>query len=160
MADLPKRLLVTGSRTWLDPDGVIERMALLKTELRKALHELCPERPTVPPVLVHGCARGVDLLAADFWEQWGLPTEPHPAKWSACGDDCPPDRSCRKVKRRREYCTRAGCRRNAAMVALGADRALAFIHNGSPGATQCADLAEQAGIPTTRIRYPEGMKLP
>lgn len=42
------------------------------------------------------------------------------------------------------------------MVALGADRCVAFIHNGSPGTTQCADLAKQAGIPTTRIRYPEG----
>jgi hypothetical protein len=155
-APVQRRLLVTGSRTWLDLDGVAERVTLLKTELRKALHELCPERPLVPPVLVHGCARGVDLLAEDFWKGWGLPADPHPAKWSECGVDCPADRSCRKVRRGREYCTKAGFRRNAEMVALGADRCIAFIHNGSSGATQCADLAEKAGIPTTRIRYPEG----
>lgn len=35
------RLLVIGSRTWLDGDGAAERVALLKTELQSALHELC-----------------------------------------------------------------------------------------------------------------------
>lgn len=149
------RLLVTGSRTWLDGDGAAERTTLLKTHLRAALHALCPERPTPLPVLVHGNARGADLLAADFWETWGLPTDPHPAKWAECGDDCPTDQSCRRIRKGREYCTRAGFHRNAAMVALGAHRCLAFIHNGSHGATQCAELAEHAGIPTTRIPYPE-----
>lgn len=155
-APLPQRLLVTGSRTWIEGDGSAERSALLRTELERALHELCPVRPVVLPVLVHGHARGADLLAADIWDSWGLPTDPHPAKWRECGDDCPTDRSCRKVKHGREYCSKAGFRRNAAMVTLGADLCVAFIHNGSPGATQCADLAEQAGIPTIRIRYPEG----
>jgi hypothetical protein len=152
------RLLITGSRTWADRDGYAERLELLTTALRTALRELCPTRPTPgqEPVLVHGGAGGADLLAADYWEQWGLPTEMHRANWPECDDSCPPDLSCRKVKNRREYCTRAGFRRNAVMVALGADRCIALIHNGSPGATQCADLAEQAGIPTTRIPYPEG----
>lgn len=156
MADSRKRLLVTGSRTWIEGDGAAERSTLLRSKLEKALHELCPTRPAVLPVLVHGHARGADLYAADIWDGWGLPTEPHPAKWAACDDDCPADRSCRKVKNGREYCTKAGHRRNAHMVALGADRCLAFIHNGSRGATKCADLAEQAGIPTDRFPYPEG----
>jgi len=38
------------------------------------------------------------------------------------------------------------------MVAAGADLCLAFIHNGARGASHCAALAEQAGIPTIRIR--------
>lgn len=148
------RILITGSRTWEGGDGSAERQALLTGGLREALQELCPTRPAKLPVLVHGGARGADLLAADLWESWGLPTEMHRAKWPECGDDCPPDVSCRKVRKNRSYCTRAGFRRNAVMVALGADRCVAFIHNGSPGATQCADLAEHAGIPTTRITDP------
>ncbi|MFB6934553.1 hypothetical protein [Streptomyces chartreusis] len=56
----------------------------------------------------------------------------------------------------------AGPRRNAHMVSLGADACLAFIGpctsprcrrpgpHPSHGASGCADLAEQAGIPTRR----------
>lgn len=57
----------------------------------------------------------------------------------------------------------AGPRRNRHMVSLGATECVAFIGpchsvrcrrprpHGSHGATGCADMAEAAGIPTTRI---------
>ena len=85
-------------------------------------------------VLVHGDARGADRIAASVWHSWGLPTEAHPADWDTYG-------------------RAAGYRRNRHMVGLGADVCVAFIRNHSPGATHTADLAEQAGIHTTRHHH-------
>jgi len=44
----------------------------------------------------------------------------------------------------------AGFQHNAAMVAAGATVCLAFIRNGSRGASHTTALAEAAGIPTRR----------
>lgn len=84
-----------------------------------------------PFVLVHGDARGADRMAAGYHARWGGRVEAHPADWSIG--------------------KRAGFVRNAEMVAAGADLCLAFIRNESRGATMCARLAEEAGIPTRRF---------
>ena len=116
------RILVTGSRTWTD-------WRTITGALIQAHRDLNPDRM---PVLVHGCAAGADFLAAQAARKLGWEVEDHPADWSARGKA-------------------AGFIRNAEMVALGADVCLAFIRDGSRGATHCADTAEKAGIPVRRF---------
>ncbi|MEV4181654.1 SLOG family protein [Streptosporangium canum] len=131
-APRPFRILVTGSRTWTDE-------LVLGEALMNALPDViesCGEY-----VIVHGaCPRGADLMASRFCENeagWldnagaALIEERHPADWDRLGK-------------------RAGFVRNAEMVALGADVCLAFIVDGSRGASHTADLAEKAGIPVRR----------
>ena len=58
---------------------------------------------------------------------------------------------CRLAWEQGEYvttCPAAGIYRNNDMVLLGADMCLAFIMDGSVGATHCSDAAKRAGIDT------------
>lgn len=119
MTDRPYRILVTGSRDWQNPDQV---RAVLATALFQHM----------PAVIVHGaCPSGPDAVASWWIRQHrmlGLTEERHPADWEAHGKA-------------------AGPRRNAQMVAAGADVVLAFIRNGSRGASHTVALARRAGIP-------------
>jgi hypothetical protein len=116
-------ILVTGSRTW---DDILCLTNALRDEVLAA--RICGLRP----VVVHGaCPRGADMIAARWARGYNVAQEPHPADWDRHG----------KI---------AGFRRNAEMVAVKPDVCLAFIRDGSPGATHCADLAEKAGIPVRR----------
>lgn len=117
------RLLVTGSRDWTG--GVILDVLNLAPAYADGRRL----------VIVHGgCKTGADAFA-DLWARtMGVKTEVHPANWRPNG----------------VYNPQAGLLRNREMVELGADQCLAFIKNGSRGATHCAGLAEEAGIPTVR----------
>lgn len=121
----PTRVLVTGSRMWTDIPAIWDRLAGFWYGQHKG-----------PLVVVHGaCPRGADQIAGAWVQQLRHPDvieERHPADWNGLGK-------------------RAGYARNAHMVGLGADLCLAFVRDGSRGATHCADLAEKAGILTQRI---------
>lgn len=124
MTDNPfYRILVTGSRDWVNQQTVHEALA-------DAVRDLPPEREVV---IVHGaCPTGADHMAHYWARRYGAIVDAHPANWQLEGK-------------------RAGFIRNARMVRLGADIVLAFIRNGSRGASHTARLAEQAGIPVRRF---------
>jgi hypothetical protein len=83
-------------------------------------------------ILVHGAAPHGDMDAERIWRDWGGRYERWQANWRDLG-------------------RRAGFVRNAAMVGSGIDVCLAFIRDGSAGASHTAALAEEAGIPTRRF---------
>lgn len=144
------RLLITGSRTWDDIGAVTGRLDAVAAECRAARRTL---------TVVHGAAKGVDTIARDWVrarqeQNWPVWEDAHPADWNApCTPECKPGH--RRVHRNgvTTYCPAEGQYRNARMVGLGADRCLAFIRDGSTGATGCADLAEKAGISTERVLW-------
>jgi hypothetical protein len=140
------RVLVTGSRDWTDR-RVVEDTLTAAGALAVALGQRL--------VVVHGaCPTGADRIA-DGWARWhqnrgtAIDIEQHPAQGHPTEDFGP--------------WPAAGPRRNAFMVGLGADACFAFIGpctsprcrrtepHPSHGASGCADLAEQAGIPVRRV---------
>jgi hypothetical protein len=132
----PFRLLLTGSRDWDNRPRLAHEMAATAGDLAYLS----------PVVLVHGaCLTGADAIAAQEAAALGWAVEPHRANWARFG-------------------RAAGPRRNAEMVALGADICLCFAMpcsnprctvaepHDSHGATDCADRAEAAGISVLRFR--------
>jgi hypothetical protein len=124
----PYRVLVTGSRDWPTPNAVWAALNDARFEA------VLSGRPLV---VVHGaCPNGADTHASQWAEiaaqfTRSVTEEAHPANWQINGKQ-------------------AGFIRNQHMVNLGADVCLAFIRNGSRGASHTAALAEQAGIPVRR----------
>lgn len=119
------RVLVTGSRAWIDPLPV-----------HNALNGLLREHGAL--AVMHGaCPSGPDSYAAQWVAQAvrrhpGCVVEiPVPADWETYG-------------------RKAGPLRNQHMVALGHDLVLAFWDGTSRGTADCIRRAEKAGIPVRR----------
>jgi hypothetical protein len=145
------RLLVTGSRSWRDYAFLCD-----------VLDGILAEHPVLT-VVEGACPEGADVMA-HAWVRRQLRQgasvrgERHPADWNLpCRPECQPGH--RRRRRGLTYCPAAGHYRNAHMVSLGADEAVAFIAacaspdcregepHGSHGGSHCAQLAWEAGIP-------------
>lgn len=117
----PYRVLITGSRTWTN-----------HTPIHHALTQLHQDHPDL--IVISGaCKQGADAIA----ERWAalnlVPVERHPAQWATQGRGAGFRRNLEMVQR---------------MVEAGPEQGicLAFIRDGSRGATHCANAAEKAGI--------------
>jgi hypothetical protein len=159
-------MLVTASRDWDDIRPIERAIGLMAMEAAQFGKDL---------VVVHGNCAGGDKLAsavvrgrrAQGWQH--IHEEVHPAPWDA---PCVPGRCPRNGHRRKRrdgstFCPAVGPYRDEAMVAKGADACFAFVMpcskrgclrpkpHGSHGASTTADMAQKAGIPTTRITHLE-----
>lgn len=126
------RVLVTGSRAWPSQLAVSNALAEVLRDLQ----------PGGTLTVVHGaCRTGADWHAHRWClhahrDDVDVQEEQHPADWQRLGRS-------------------AGYRRNAEMIALGAQLALAFPHGRSRGTRHCMKLAHTAGIPLRIITHPE-----
>jgi hypothetical protein len=120
---MPKRILVTGSRTW-DP-------------VRRAL--IAHGQPG-DILVTGGCPHGADVIAERIWR--GLdserPVERHPADWAKWGRRAGPRRNQQMVD---------------SLTPDRGDLVLAFIRDESRGASQCARAGEQAGLTVVRYEH-------
>lgn len=134
------RMLITGSRDWTDATFVTDQIMFHYGLLVGQTGD------DSPLTLIHGaCPQGADAYADSLSSRPDVRVERYPARWYEHDDGCPASH------RGQSMCRRAGFRRNAEMVQLGADICLAFIMNNSNGAAHTAKLAEKAGILTKRF---------
>ncbi|GGM75965.1 hypothetical protein GCM10012275_53360 [Longimycelium tulufanense] len=85
------RILVTGSRDWMDQPFIEYILATWRRHYPDA-------------VLVHGDCRGADRMAGEIWSHWGLPVEAHPADWGTHGHAAGPRRNQRMVTLGADIC--------------------------------------------------------
>lgn len=119
---LPINILVTGSRVW--PYVGI---------LRGAIDEIRLRHPKSPIVIMHGaCPTGADLQADDYARFLHIPVDQHRADWHTYGRAAGPIRN-------REMVTLLGMRSMPVC--------LAFVLDGSRGATGTLEMVRRAGLP-------------
>jgi len=120
-----RRVIVCGSRTWRDRERIAVRIARLLAEGSFSFPD---------PTIVHGAARGADLIAGEEAIKAGLLVETHPAAWEDLGKA-------------------AGYLRNEKMAKLeGVELVIAFWDGKSNGTRHMIGVAEREGIPVDVVR--------
>lgn len=124
------KVLICGSRTWVNPMPVRTTLAALHTAATAQQDTL---------TVIHGGASGADKIAGEIAAAMGLEVIVEPAKWAQHGRG-------------------AGPRRNQLMLeAHRPDMVFAFrVHGPSKGTDHMVSIARQAGVPTTVETAPQG----
>jgi hypothetical protein len=132
------RILVTGDRHW--PCHLLAEPVLRKLIARHGAEI----------VVVHGNSEGVDEAFDRACTLLGIVSEPHPAAWD---DLSQPDAKIMVRFDGTKYDAQAGPRRNAEMIALGAEMCLVIHRNlkFSVRTKECARQVLRAGITTWLI---------
>lgn len=125
------RVLVTGSRTWDDVEYLEKVFKRWDSRIGSNARK----------VLVSGnCPSGADRLAELAVEKLGWEIELYPADWDKHG-------------------RRAGFVRNSEMVESSPDYVVAFVKDGSKGATMTARLARQHELPVEEHSLETGREI-
>lgn len=109
------KVLVCGSRSWRDRTVMFNVLSSLFADYGHRL------------TIMHGGARGADLMAGSIAREFGVGEREFPAQWSTHG-------------------RRAGVLRNHQMLDEEPDMVVAFTH-GSTGTQHTIDAARKRGIP-------------
>lgn len=128
--DPPLRLMVIGSRNWRDEALVKSQMSSLHEELGHPEHVV---------VMTGGCETGSDAMAERFARARGWSVEKYPADW-------------------KRFHSAAVSLRNRLMVKSDPDYCLAFILNGSSGASGACRAALRADVPTRQVLINDSKK--
>ncbi|KZM71117.1 hypothetical protein [Nocardia terpenica] len=140
MADNTRRILITGSRRWADPQLIADTLigwwdANGRPNDVELVHGECP----------YG---GADEQGADVWQALWLPVRAVPMTTRYCDADCYHKRPAVPGK-----CPRRGPERNQAMVDLGGYlAAFAFPLPDSRGTLDCVARIKAARIPFTEVK--------
>ena len=129
------RVIVCGSRGWVDRGAIASRLALLAAEEADLTIVVGydPER---------GRPSGADRLAYQEATKLGLTVECHPAEWEAYSQ-----RDYERFGRKG-----AGRKRNEAMAAAGASLCLAYWDGESTGTVDMINRCHDHGIPVDILR--------
>jgi hypothetical protein len=119
------RIIVCGSRNWNDDKAILKELTFLVQRERTT-------NPKVQITVIHGAARGADLIAGAVAQRLGLQVEAFPADWEKHGQ-------------------KAGFVRNTNMLRSGADLVMAFKDGfdyslAQGGTEHMVKIAKAAGV--------------
>ena len=120
---MAERLLICGSRLWVDERAIEQQIRLTRHELE---------------VVIEGEAPGADTIARRMAERYGVPVLPFPADWRAHGRAAGPIRNERMLREGRPT-----------LVVAFTDH----FQNPRSGTRHMCRIAAEAGLPVTLVEH-------